>query len=500
MVNMSINFHVLSQSPHLKLSMLNPIIVSDIKSLSSVLKEEIKNTIGRVADSDNSGSSFIEKVTNMYTLAKIAYSEELSGTNKSACPWKVVICTIDFSGSTANFDNGGGRSSRFQNQEDEVVDTSKVITKPIILAEIECTMQTLRMLMLTFNMSGTKLVVQPFSSSFCVFDHIIESNKDLCAVINNNFEDLPYECGGTELVKPLQYLAKEYFTENNMSLVILATDGQPSDKDGVYAILKQYRKMFNLIVIGAGSIGLNATNNLCFRGRHVSDIKLEALQTLVSIGALSELSVNVIQNVGNKQRSETTLRESFYSECDIEYLKKLVNDENVTAGLYVGAHGDYSEAIDDVDNFLKLVCDSEFNSTKKFGIILDNMLPKKYDDFVQTTLLSGHYVVMRAPNNAFYLVTPKWQIAIDNPFGCNTSHSELLAKQNLGNTIDMCVIADLESNIPNLLKMSYEDLYNLKLTDATKVITLIKPNHELLKTTMSFDNRCYMKMREVHYS
>lgn len=462
------------------------------KTLSSVLEQEIENLIKQTDLNDETINAFNATVTKLYTLDKIVFSDELSGENKPPCPWTRIICVIDTSGSTANFDGGRSRSrsSRFQTSTDETeTDLPQTVTKPIILAEIECTIQTLRVLISTFNMSGVQLIVQPFSSSFCVFEYIVESNKDLCNMINENFDKLPYECGGTELVTPLKYLAKEYFTGDAENLVILATDGQPSDKDNVYEILKQYRTMFNLIVIGAGSIGSNACNDFCFRGRNIADIKPDTLQTLVDIGAMSHVTFEIIQNIGDKKRqsnAQNAQNSSSYSECDITYLKKLVNDENVTTGLYVGAYGDYTDAVADVDNFLKLVCDSKVNSDKKFGIILDNMLFIKYDEFIHTTLLSGHYVIMRTRNNAFYLVTPMWQMAIDNPFG--------------NSTIDTCVISDVESSIPNLMKMNYDDIYELKPTNITNVITLVKPNQDTLKTTISVDNKGFAKVRKVHYS
>ena len=336
-----------------------------------------------------------------------------------------------------------------------------------------------------FDMSGTKLILVPFSSSFWVYESDLKSNEQLCELINEKFDEIPYEGGGTDLVKPFDYLEKVYFEQITDSLVILATDGQPNDKNGVFDIIARNCDKFDLIVIGAGSIGINATNDLCFRGRNASTINPSTIKQLVEIGALSVETLNVIQEIGDRNRNSITNSNPMThssSECDIEYLKKLVNNNNSDA-LYVGAYKDYADLKRDMKLYLDIICDNN-KVSKKFCVELDN-LNAEYDIFVQTALHSGQFIVITNPNKNVYLITHQWQIAIENPFGSNL--------------VDYCVIDRVESSFDNLVDLDYETVQEIKPNQINGKIKLIKTNQEELTSSICVDSWGYARIRKVLY-
>ena len=464
-------------------------------SLSTVLKRQIEATLRKPNNDQQDETTemsnlFNESVIKMYNLFEIVFTDELASKNKNKCPWNQLCCVLDVSGSTGNFSDNCGRGSRFsssrfsgsrfENDDDNENKTENepipVITKPIILAEIECMMHSLLRLMRRFDMTGTKLVLIPFSSSFCVFEYVIQSNENLCKLINEQFRNIPYECGSTNLVEPLEFLEKHYFSSNIKNLLILATDGQPSNKEKVLSIINNNCKMFDLIVIGAGSIGANACNDIYFRGRRTSIINPESLETLVELGALSIKSKNFITNIGDRNRLASTTQINSYSECDIEYLKRF-------DGLYVGAYKDYADAINDIDGFLDIMNENR-QMTKNFNLMLDG---KKIllNSYTQDALSSGQYVIILAPNKVHYLITQQWQIAINNPFG--------------NNLIDACTISEIKSHIINLTKLKFDDMWKLKISDQESEITLIKANQDELITKICLDNDGYVKVRPIHY-
>jgi len=454
------------------------------KSLSDILKTNIENCIKQIDTEEN--KQFNENVRKMYSLCKIEFTEELSGNNKAKCPYGEILFVLDTSGSTGNFEGRGSyrRGDRFQTdliENDTPITT--VTTKPIILAEIEGTMHILELLMSRFDMSGTKLIVIPFSSSFSVYECVLESNEYLCGLINEKFNDLPYYCGGTDLVAPLKYMEEMYFDSNVKKLILLATDGQPSSKDEVYNIVKHNREKFDLIVVGAGSIGSNACNDLCFRGRNASNINPSTIKTLVNIGALSIETLNIIQDVGDRTRSidvNSTINSSH--ECDIEYLKNLVNGDGGNA-LYVGAYKDYEELKKDVKSYLVVISDNN-KTNKKFCFELDDNKVIEYDSIVQAALLSGQFVVTTAPNKNNYLVTPQWQMAIENPFG--------------NNQIDNCVIVQVGSSFDDFTELNYETICEIKPKSNNK-ITLMKINQEELVSSICVDSSGFARVRKVSY-
>ena len=450
------------------------------KSLSDVLKTNIENCIKQFDTEEN--KQFNENVRKMYSLCKIEFTEELLGNNKAKCPYGELLFVLDTSGSTGNF---GGRSNcrsdRFQT--DLIENDTPVTTKPIILAEIEGTMHILELLMSRFDMSGTKLIVMPFSSSFSVYECVLESNEHLCELMNEKFNDLPYYCGGTDLVAPLKYMEEMYFGSNVKKLILLATDGQPSNKDEVFNIVKHNREKFDLIVVGAGSIGADACNDLCFRGRNASNINPSTIKTLVNIGALSIETLNVIQEVGDRNRSiDTHSIINSSSECDMEYLKKLVNGDGGNA-LYVGAYKDYTELKQDVKSYLDVISDNN-KTNKKFCFELDDNKVIEYDSIVQSILLSGQFVITTAPNKNNYLVTPQWQMAIEHPFGYNQ--------------IDNCVIVQVGSSFNNFTELDYETICEIKPRSNNK-ITLMKINQEELVSNICVDRGGFVRVRKVSY-
>jgi len=452
------------------------------RSLHAVLEEQKIRCMKSAETEEN--KIYNENVKIIYSLDTIKFTKELSSSNKNNCPYAEIWIVLDCSGSTRNFDGGDGGGLSRVSQIQPNIETPLITTKPIILAEIDGVSHTLELLMSRFNMSNVKLVLLPFSTSYSIWECEIESNEKLCALINKDFINIPYEGGCTELVPPLKHLERACSNSKSKILSIIATDGQPSNKTGALAIVKNIRKKCDLIVIGAGSIGTGACTDLCFRGRNVANIDPAKLQTLVAIGAVSNATLNVIQDVANRKRAIVNSGGSIgHSECDINYLKEMVNDSEASASLYVGAYKDYSELKSDVKSFLDVICDT--TTTKKFGIKLNDQMIW-YDDVIQFALHGGQFAVFREPiRSDYYLVTPQWQMAIQNPFG--------------NNQVDICVIAEVKSGFDKLTELNYTTVWKIILTELNNKITLVKDNQEELVATIMVDNVGNARVRQVLY-
>lgn len=453
-------------------------------TISSFIESQVKKM-------EKPNSPHIAKnIQILYGKYQIGFTQKMVGTGKPNCPFPVIICLIDTSNSTDNFNpTTDGYDPSLSIARNDKLDLSRMdcalATKPIIMAEIECVMHALEELMTLFNMKNVKLVLIPFSQTFSVFEHVAESNGSLCTCINSNIWNLPYDKHTTHLVNPIKYLEQNYFLPNTRNLCIVATDGQPEEKAQVLKLIDQNRKFFELIVIGAGSIGLFAHNTLTFRGQNVMDIDFKGINKLVTTGEISADDVRFMEKIRDKNL-QNIQKGKLDTECDYYFLKSL-------GGLYVGAYGDYSDAILDINNYLQLLTRATAltpqivnNTDEKQFCSMGTDGPIRYDNFIQNALNNGSYAVSMT-NGEGYLITPKWQVAI------KTSDNQLAFK-----SIDVhinFVVASIDSGL-TFADMSFQTMSELKFSKPKKIKLIVKDRKAKVK--MCIDDKGHLKVRPVN--
>jgi hypothetical protein len=285
-----------------------------------------------------------------------------------------VFMIADVSGSTNNSD-GDAKSSRSggrmdlvdeetsekdneQDNEQEVVNKTKIIIFSIV--EAICTILNYYGSKFNFNNCDFSLTTFSDYAKDEFLNQKFTSYDDLYENLIFVFGDfMCYKEGGTCLASSIQNTLSR-IGDNDHALIILATDGQASDKNTVLEFLKQSNKKFDLIVVGAGSISEGVPSSFSImKNRNPFDSSNKKVENL----------------------SDETIRSfstsNYGRECDIQYLYSLLdainpsvlNDKNNLSGdrIYIGAFKPpYEHFTAELD---KLV--NKFENSSKFQKIND---------------------------------------------------------------------------------------------------------------------------------
>lgn len=302
--------------------------------------------------------------------------------------FNILTIIVDVSGSTWNPGGRGGRRSsrsRFSTETQPEEDTLSQ-TKVIILAELEGIAWHLVNMCNHYNLSGVKLVIYAFSTHVVnCHEKIITSNDEIYEHVVKNLDKIvKYEEKGTDLSLAMTTAFSAFCPDDKVE-IILATDGQPQDKDSVITFLTQTSATFNLFVIGAGSIqeSLGSGRGLCVR-------RGDRLQCYRNGEEISTDNFVAIDNS--------------YSECDLKYLTDLI----VTVkgkGLYVGAYQDYTDLIKASKEYLDVLINWDI-----FQVKLDKSLVTLPDN-VNQALTNGKSCYLKTQYGD-YVYTPDFQLRV----------------------------------------------------------------------------------------
>jgi hypothetical protein len=200
-----------------------------------------------------------------------------------------------------------------------------------------------------YSFEGVFLRISAFSRKHqTCFVGVIESNAHLYEVLKKLPELIEYQNGGTNLAPTIKYIFDEEGAssagvakyEGVKHLIILATDGRASDQKAVkieFANAREKGCVFDMICVGAGSVGSNASLNFgSWRSERIE-------QTVYLTDTCGRVSY---------EKSERSVLPLDSSECDLKYLQDLL--ENAEHGQYIGAYQRYEHIPHAVCQFLEL--------------------------------------------------------------------------------------------------------------------------------------------------
>jgi len=422
-------------------------------------------------------------------------------------PYYVVELVIDVSGSTNNF---GGSEGRFGcrgrgDSDSDSEDTAQpsatqpsadqpinphIRTKAIILAEIECAIKVLEALAARYSFAGVRVKLSAFSSTHqnC-FDKIVDSNEDLYDNLVCKLPELiDYQQGSTILAPTIKQIFDTSYLESSASsassagiamyeskqqLIILATDGQASDQ---YAVKSEFESalkkgfVFDLICVGAGSIGSKASLNFASRRDRTSG-QSERVEQLIR-------TIDESGCVSFEESCRSVSSSHGVSECDAAYLEQLTKYGYF--GQYIGAYLRYQHVDNAIGQFVELR--NAYQPARKLEYKVDttqyNQQLRKFADIktftnlpplVNQALQNEDYVVWRNKFGTYLLVAPK-------PTDCSTLFAASDAGKNspasgfqiklvdcAGMVQDEIVIVE-RAQIPLNLNQTYNHMFVSQLT------------------------------------
>jgi len=278
-------------------------------------------------------------------------------------------------------------------------------TKTIILAELEMCAHTACEFMGSFDFTNVELSVHAFSSTnrLCCRTKL-KSNVDAYNYLSNLDSIVQYECGCTNIFPTLNEIFTDAKTTGEIPFIVLATDGDASDKEEVRQLLEANAGNFGMICIGAGSIGKAAQAQA-----QIQNIQIRRLDRLIMYtkGMEDSRTEEEIETtiLPSASRGAVTSSRSSSSECQISYLKSLWQYSRL--GCYVGAFKRYAEGIESIRELISLM-----KSMEKFVVCLDGDTYGRLSQMVQDVLSQG---LCCYTENAYgkYVVTPKYQIRVE---------------------------------------------------------------------------------------
>ena len=394
---------------------------------------------------DNSRNNMINDKTYEKIFSSISdkFSPELpefmaDETKKMECPYNIIICYIDVSGSTFNV--GGRFGCRGYHKRNVEVENTNKKTKIICIAEMEC-ISHLFVSMANRFIFKTNMIVKVKTFSDYIYDG---------AVLNNVTSESLYEFAK---IFPMDLIFNSSSTATNLvfddinqsnvsthkTLCVLATDGQPNDKiitmDSVKKLIDKIKlQCFTMMIIGSGSI--SSEKVLPFSRSSRNGIVMDISITMRNENHFDE----------KKIRSGAS-----YSECDIEYIRSLLDffssSENLK-NIYVGAYGDYNDAIIAFDKFF-INSPPMWKAYIPYGI--DNnpiICGLSLSQQIETSYIKKIATIAYVHPYGNYLIFP-----IDNQFGYN---------------IVQVAITQITSDIPNEIMTEIENIKkNIKELEQT---------------------------------
>ena len=394
-------------------------------------------------------------------------STPISGT--IPWPYKNLCILIDVSGST---DNTIGASSNRRNFDPETPGQTKII----IFAELEGIAHLLCELMSQFDFTGTHLLISSFSTSYYkCFSDTITSNLHMISTIKKLDEYVLFEGATTDLALALDEIMKEYHEE---FFLILATDGQPNQKQQALNVLKNSKIPFDIVVIGAGSIQENVTDRYFMMSRNQSGtMERQIMPDIEPIGAIEP--INPIQTKS--------------AECDMKYCQELV--ETATHhGIYVGAYGDYSEIHSVAQQYIEMFGFID----KKFIVYLDGGRPMPLPKNISIALSKNSFVIGSVKINnhySYYLYVYLPQEKICKQYAINPisdiKPGECIAVAQLITTTDFY----------SMLKKFYMNQSQLRFITSNKNFDVVPPtinhNFDVVPLTSNTSDKLLFRERTI---
>ena len=341
-------------------------------------------------------------------------------STKTLCPYNSILCYIDISGSTFNT-HTNGRFSRHTNYMDNT-DNNKPKTKIICIAEMECISHLFAILANKY-IFDQNMTIKVYTFSDDIYSGATLNNvtpKSLYEFANSYPGELIYNSSSTATHLVFENMIQHLNCENNM-LCVLATDGQPNDKQLTIKsvtelITKITSQSFTMMIIGSGSISNETVvpfSRSFFNGT-IQDI----------LCCPNGIDIQRHSNITDNQENNTRSTNSGYSECNIDYIRSLLDffssKENLF-NLYVGAYGDYIDAkkafIDFFDNspivWKAYLLTGKDNNPIICNASLSEQIEKSYIKKIITTVNIppyGNYLIFPVENQFGYNI---FQIAIE---------------------------------------------------------------------------------------
>lgn len=344
-------------------------------------------------------------------------------------------------------------------------------TKPIILAELEGIVSFIVECATCMDLGGLEINLYCFSSDTqCIWSHTLATanwRPVLHHLMRTLADVIPYEQGGTTL-QPLANMLQEYLAlpQAKTVLVVLATDGQPTDKVQVQTTLARVQQLrlhnFALVTLGAGS--------LC------SGTVAGCLSMPAPLGRTESI-------VGRNAPQGTSC-----SEVDAAFLRGLIAYAT-QGGCYIGAFKDYADVHTLGREFLTQVA-ARGSQSVSACVVLDDGSPVSLPNAVSSALIQAHrqgqsIVVMARIAGKWYLYYSDVQVAILPPHDTDS---------------DDIVICTLATNPPlmtydNIMqndgKPGFHEYLHQLLTSTSTVLCQCKWD------TISDNGQRYLKVRQV---
>ena len=266
---------------------------------------------------------------------------------RTLCPYNIVLCYIDVSGST--FNTHGRYGTRFSRHAINInINDNRPKTKIICIAEMEC-ISHLFAIMANKYIFDPNMIIKVYTFSDGIYNGAILDNvtpNSLYEFANSFPKELMFNSSSTATNLVFDNIVQHLNPEQNV-LCVLATDGQPNDKQltlkSVTDLTSRIKSQsLTMMIIGSGSISNETV--LPFSRSNLNGIIRDIPRRLNNIENNNmETETNSENNPGNNTR----IVNSAYSECDIDYIRSLLDffssKENLF-NLYVGAYGDYDDA------------------------------------------------------------------------------------------------------------------------------------------------------------
>lgn len=366
---------------------------------------------------------------------------------KTLCPYNIILCYIDISGSTFNT---GGRHERFSREY--MLDNSE--TKIICIAEMECIAH------LFVNMANKFIFDNNMDVRVYTFSDEIYNGAILNNVTSRSLYDfaktfpmkLIYNSSATATNLVFDNITQILCSEHR-PLCVLATDGQPNDKQ---LTLKSVENLVNkinvllsgkctMMIIGSGSI---SSETVCpFTRISQNGIKMD-----VSIVPYHD---NLNQNIDENINENTRKYNSMYSECDIDYIRSLLDffpSDNGYSNIYVGAYGDYSDAIKAFSDFFTIspiIWKAHLPHARDNNPIICNI---SYSKQIEKCYVKKIISIADVSPYGHYLIMP-----IKNQFGYNIFQLAITLANDVSDDI-IIEINDIKNNnnIRDILNIDFE--------------------------------------------